>query len=322
MDSCRNFRTGLPFVAFGGLVCLVLAFWWNHAGVPDPRSQETASIRLMGTVRDGELREISGLAASCRYPDCFWVHNDSGDSSRIRLVSDEGETLAVGSFGGAENRDWEDCACFQWQQRSWILVGDVGDNGRSRDRCCLYLVPEPDLQPRPGQVAEFHSDCIAIPFRYSGGPNNCEAVSVDCTAGQVLLVEKLELAGGAGRTAAVHSLDIRAWLEGWLPAGNEVQILERIGGVPLAAVTGMDISPDGRQMVVRNYFQALHAVRESGQAWGESLESAGWVPLVLPVEAQGEAIAIGRNGRELFTTSEFAHQPIWRVALPDRESKK
>ena len=82
----------------------------------------------IGTINDGRLSEISGIVASSRYPETFWVHNDSGNPAELFLIDQGGAVLARLQLKGAKNRDWEDICAFRYKGQLYLCVGDVGDN--------------------------------------------------------------------------------------------------------------------------------------------------------------------------------------------------
>src|SRR5690606_40093178 len=61
-------------------------------------------------------REVSGIVPSRQWPGVFWVHNDSGDETRIYPIRLDGSLFASARsadapgvlIGGVVNSDWED----------------------------------------------------------------------------------------------------------------------------------------------------------------------------------------------------------------------
>ena len=49
-------------------------------------------------LKDNRINELSGLVVSFKSDDLIWVHNDSGDESRIFLINKKGETLSTFNF--------------------------------------------------------------------------------------------------------------------------------------------------------------------------------------------------------------------------------
>jgi len=63
-----------------------------------------------GTLQDPALVEVSGIAASTRYPSTLWAHNDSGDTARLFAITDAGADRVTFTLSGATANDWEDIA--------------------------------------------------------------------------------------------------------------------------------------------------------------------------------------------------------------------
>jgi hypothetical protein len=308
------------FAALGGVAAIGLAGWSSRSGVPRPQDQETDQARWIGTVRQRELSEVSGIAISHRHPEHFWMHNDSGHPAEAWLVGLAGEARLRCPLPGITNDDWEDIASFRWRDKTIVLIADVGDNAACRATCQLYLFAEPDVEPHPGQLLEHPiAEVRRVDFMYSDGPRNCEAAGMDPASGQVILIEKLDGRADASLKAGVYSLDLSALLDGQTSGESPLEA-PRIGETPIRLVTALDISTDGQRLACRNYFQHFLLDRHESQAWADALSSAKWPAQQLPVEFQGEALALAPDALSIFTASEFANQPIWQVQLSGVES--
>ena len=77
-------------------------------------------------------------------------------------------------------------------------------------------------------------------------------------------------------------------------------------------MAGGDFHRDGVTLVIRTRTEAFIYRREEGATLREALlEEPFRVPL--PEEPQGEAIAFGVEGGNLYTTSESRNQPIYHL---------
>jgi len=84
-------------------------------GTPDTSSPldlcgADAQHSVTGYVSDGALDEISGLTASRRTSNRYWVHNDSGDGPHLYAINSAGSLRQTVSLSGVSPRDWEDIA--------------------------------------------------------------------------------------------------------------------------------------------------------------------------------------------------------------------
>lgn len=261
--------------------------------------------RELARIADPRIDESSGLAASVRYRDAFWTHNDSGDSARLFLIDRSGRTLGVVRLEGTTAFDWEDIASYRSGGEGWILVADVGDNSRRREYGVLHLLREPEIRvPGEGEeapVVEVAPDS-QIRFRYEDGPRDCEAVAVDPTESAIYLLSK-ELA-----VSRIYSLPIPA------PGSEGPHVAGFVAEVRLPYPNAMDISPDGRRAVVLTYGDAHEFSRAAGEPWSRAFSRAPRA-VKAPVRPQGEAVCYGPDGRTLYLTSENAHQPLWEIPV-------
>jgi hypothetical protein len=113
--------------------------------------------RLAGLITNGELDEVSGIAASRVHDDVLWAVEDSGNPARLYAISRRGRVLARYSLEGAKNKDWEDLASFDLDGKHYLLLADTGDNGGQRRDFILHVFEEPSslrngtLKPAAGR---------------------------------------------------------------------------------------------------------------------------------------------------------------------------
>jgi PKD repeat protein len=261
----------------------------------------------VGTVNDRALTEISGLAAS-RRADVLWAHNDSGDTSRIFLLDAAGKRLATYDLG-VPAEDWEDMAIGPGPDatKSYLYVGDIGDNEEKRASVVVWRVEEPDPKAASGGKVTG----TPLYLRYPDGAHNAETLMVD-TNGDLYVVGKRDDGVSAVWLAAAPQIE---------GTPDEPRTMEKIGeivfgkaGLPGSPkATAGDISADGKRVVVRTYDSAFLWVRE-GVSVAEALKHPPCVAMVAD-EIQGETIAFSPGGTAYFTTSEEVKQPLWRFGL-------
>jgi hypothetical protein len=247
-----------------------------------------------------EIVESSGVAASWRRRGAFWTHNDSGDAPRLFAFDSSGKDLGTCELRGTEAIDWEDIASFEQDGKSWLLVGDVGDNGHLRKSYQLYLCEEPD----PGTVS---TATQRIEFRYEDGPHNCESIAIDAANRTVLLSTK-----AIGITSQVFQLSLPATLT------KETLIARKIATIPVPIAVAMDISPDSRQAVVLTYGDAFVFSRMPMESWHQAFARAPRL-VKMPIRVQGESVCFGCDGRSLYLTSEKRPAPLWEVPFAQTE---
>ena len=152
------------------------------------------------TIKEKSISESSGLVASRSTPGAYWTHNDSGDGPFIYAFDTRGDSFGVFRVNGAEARDWEDIAAGPGPQanKSYLYIGDIGDNDAKRDEIVVYRVAEPTLtattrkltKVRPGST----EPAEAIRLKYPDGKHDAEALLVHPTTGNIYIVNKVPIA--------------------------------------------------------------------------------------------------------------------------------
>jgi hypothetical protein len=244
---------------------------------------------------DAAVDESSGLAASRRNPALVWTHNDSGDDPVVHCADRRARSCGAWRVTGATARDWEDMAVGPGPEagRSYLYLGDIGDNLEDQPRVSVFRVPEPAAPAAAGSLAATEP-AERITLRYADGPRDAEALLVHPDTADIYVVTKERASAGVYKAG---------------PGG----VLERIAtlAVDVVPVTGGDISPDGRRVVLSTYASGfeleLPATADGGfdAVWRRPLR-----PVDLPPRAQGEAIAYRMDGDALLTTSEGVPAPL------------
>ncbi|MDR6864293.1 hypothetical protein [Phycicoccus sp. 3266] len=269
------------------LGCALLAAGAARAGGPAALSTRAAyaagpAVPRDFHIEDPRVTESSGLARSVRHPHVVWTANDSGDSARIFAVdTGTGRTVGVHTFG-APVRDVEALAV---TPQGRVLVGDIGDNGRSRDHVTVYWFDEPALGDTTGGWSSW--DLV-----YPDGPHDAESLAVDPRTGRVVVVTK---AGSGG----VYALPAR-------PSRARENRLVRVGDGPAVATDAVWLA-DGSALAVRTYTQLVLLDRRTFAVRASAL---------LPLQPQGETLALDPDGPGLLAGSEGRGSLVQRVAVP------
>jgi hypothetical protein len=252
-----------------------------------------------GTTADAALTEISGVVQSRAHPGVLWVHNDSGDSARVFAIDKSGATLHQYALGGATAVDWEDIAIAPGVSGGpdTLLLGDIGDNGKTRADVVVYSIAEPDPATDTATPA-----ATAHHLVYPDGPHDAESLFFDPVTNDLFIVTK-ELSGQSvvyRKTGGLSSPDTTLTAVATLDLGL-VQL-----------VTGADIAADGSAIALRTYGAVFVWSRNSGETVADAFTRA---PCHAPsaTQQQGEAIGIDPNGRGYVLLSEGTFQPIWHV---------
>lgn len=298
-------------IPFAGLTVLCAA-----AAAPLPRYGPG---KLLADLDASLLPEVSGLAASRRNPGLLWAHNDSGDGPFVYALDRRGKTRGVFRVPGATAIDWEDMAWGpdETGKGRFLFVGDIGDNARRRATGVVYVVPEP-LVGGGGPVGtrtvprRFGGPVVRRVFTYpDGGAHDAEALLVHPKTGAILVVTK-ETSGVAG----VYRFPPRASNSDASP-----QTLTRVATVTIKnedhffpnRVTGGDIAPDGRRVVLCTYARAYEWTLPASADF-ETIWKTRPSVVALPTSLlQSEAICYSANGRALLATSEGVSAPLYEL---------
>lgn len=284
-------------ICLTALVAALLA--WHVPGVSGATAvgKYGPPVRL-AYLQDELITESSGIAASRRRHDLFWTHNDSGDEPLLYAFDRHGRALGTFAVTGATAIDWEDIAAGPGPAGPSLYIGDIGDNGRRRDDCVVYRVPEPRVSTtRASDIAETAA-AERFPFRFPDGRRNAETLMVHPRSGEVYIVTKGEDPPVVYRFPRPLRRDQRVTLER----------VATLGGI-FAHLTGGDIAPDGRRLVVRDYLLAYEYFLPVGRPF-TAIFRAKPVRIRLANERQGEAITYRSDGCALLTTSEGRPTPL------------
>jgi hypothetical protein len=257
--------------------------------------------KLVGRLENPRIKESSGLVWGRRNAGVIWTHNDSGDGANFFAINKAGEDLGVWEYPGVRPVDWEDIASVKLDNIDYLLLCDVGDNKATRKSCAIYLVPEPAVDPdKRGQKGEVRV-VKTMRFSYEDGPHNCEAVMVDPIDKTVILVTKV-LLGECG----VYTLSMKEAID--------ARYAKKLTSLRIAIVTGGDISPDGRRMVLVTMGPAYEYHRLPGESWKSAMTREPR-EIALPPRYQGESICYGPDGKTIYVGSEGEKSVLWELPV-------
>ncbi len=160
---------------------------------------------------------------------------------------------------------------------------------------------EPLIAPGGGvEVATLQNverfDCV-----YPDGPHDAEVLLVDPDTGIPYIVTK----------AVNQETNVYRFPD--VPVPGESVVLEWVTTLESRAfLTGGDVAVDGSRVVLRDYLAAYDYPRSTGGGFDEIFSET---PCMLPlaVELQGESLAIGPSGLDIYTASEGFEGPIHKA---------
>ncbi len=256
------------------------------------KGQETA-----GQIKERKINEASGLAASRINKGILYTHNDAGDKSHLFMIDDKANFIGTLRLGGAKLRDLEDLAIGPGPEEgvNYLYVGDIGNNQKYLNGMTVYRLPEPDLSQfsLSEEKGIYEIDISAydvIRFTYPDGRRDAETLLIDPLTRDLWVVSKRE----------VHVHTYKASYP--QTTGKEFE-LEKMGNLDVFNIVAGDISPDGKEILLKSYEQIFYWKRDSAQSLQESFLSTP-VSLSYIPEPQGEAISWSSDGDMFYTLSE------------------
>jgi len=281
----------------------------NSNKTSNQTSKNYGEPKVIGKISTDEIKEGSGLVASKCSENVFWTHNDSGDDAYVFALDDKGEKRATYKVKGAKNIDWEDIAETKGESgECFLYIGDFGNNARVRTEHTIYKVKEPtefskDSSRKNPQTTE---DAEAIKFSYPDIRHDAETLLVHPQTKDIYVITK-RLTGAAGVYKLKANYDKSA-----------VNKLEKITDLSVPAVpegflTGGDISPDGKRVVICDYFFAYEFSLPDNAKNFDDIWKEKPVKIELGTREQGEAVAYSTNGNSIFATSENKNSPLIEV---------
>ena len=267
---------------------------------------------------DSRMDETSGIAASRANPGYFYVHNDSGDSSRFFAIKPDGHLRGIFYFNGDPRlgslgvKDCEDIAVGIGPDSgaSYVYVGDIGDNFSHRKYITIYRIKEPGLPadtstsvPARLTIGRLRADPLFL--QYPDGPRDAETLMADPIDKLLYIVSKRE------DSVHVYStpLDFRA---------HDTVTLTRNTNLYFSGkgkwITAGDISAKGDQILIKSYRKVYYWRRPAGEPVWKTLQHT---PTLLPyfVEPQGEAIGFSIDGKSYYTVSEGVKPELYYYRL-------
>ncbi|GGH13826.1 hypothetical protein [Mucilaginibacter phyllosphaerae] len=257
-----------------------------------------------------EMDETSGLAASAISPDIYYAHNDSGDTSRFFAITADGKLKSTIYFGGDHIRPVRDCEDIAVgpgpvKGKSYVYIGDIGDNGSSRSFIVVYRAQE---NKKWATDSLMHILPVQLNVKYPDGPKDAEAMAIDPIQKLLYIITKRRDSVGVYTTPLNYK------------ANDTVTLTFRArlffkGLKPFKWITAADISHDGQQILVKSYEKVYYWKRQANEPVWQTLQRSPR-ELTYKQEKQGEAIAFTPDGKGYYTTSEGIYAPIYYYQTP------
>jgi hypothetical protein len=264
--------------------------------------------KVIGKIASPDVIEASGIAVSKCQPDVFWTHNDSGDDAFIFAFNSAGANLGTWRVTNAQNHDWEDIAEFKDSKgQCFLYIGDIGDNGQKREFRTIYRIREPQVSAE----SKDKTRASALPtepaeaLNYSGDnmKPDSETLMVHPAAGDIYVLTK-----SRKDPSSVYKINPAF---GAAEVQKAVRIAEiKVPSVPFGLLTGGDISPDGRHVVLCDYLNGYELSLPAGVTAFDEIWKQQPVEINLGDRDTGEAVGYGADSNTIYAVTEGKNAPL------------
>lgn len=276
----------------------------------DSESEYSAPV-VTGTVKSPDITESSGIAASRCQDDVLWTHNDSGDDAFIFAINSAGGHLGTWKVPNAQNIDWEDIAAYKdTAGKCFLYIGEIGDNKSKRHVHAVYRLQEPVVVPSASQSTRkaplMTDNAEMLKFTYPDYDQDAETLMVHPKTGDIyVLTKRVSGPSGVYRIKPDFAAD---------EAQKSQPVAEiSVPAIPNGLLTGGDISPDGRRVIICDYTRAYELVLPENALNFEDIWKQIPRSIELGKRKGGESIGYSANGASLFATSEKQNSPVIEV---------
>lgn len=243
----------------------------------------------LAELKNKRLEEISGTVASINNPGFFWVHNDSGNDAEVFLIDDNLKILLTCTIKDGVNRDWEDIAVGPGPEhgKNYLYIAEIGDNFSQYDTKYLYRFEEPVWDKKTSTQTIHHVDTIAFSLDVR---KDAEAIFLDHQTKDLYVISKRDEPVWLYRLPFPQPL-------------NETIVAEKLISLPFTRIVAADLTPDGKQLLMKNYEHIYYWERKPDQSLVDMLSEK---PFEVPytIEPQGESITWARDLSGFYTLSE------------------
>lgn len=303
------------FVIFMALVSISSAACHSSVvgdGEPPSFDKEKSAYegpKIIGKIQSDEITESSGIAASLCQPDVIWTHNDSGDGAFIFAINSAGKHLGTWKVQNSQNTDWEDIAGFKdGKGKCYLYIGEIGNTNNKDQRAehKIYRVAEPAVRPPDSNSTRknpLQTEPVAtLAFSYPDSRQDAETLMVHPVTGDIYVVTKHR-----SKPASVYKL--KPVFDASAVKAEKISDIT-VPAIPNGFLTGGEIAPDGKRVIICDYFAGYEFVLPDGASNFDEIWKQKPFVVELGDRKQGEAIGYSADGLSILATSEGKHAPI------------
>jgi hypothetical protein len=274
------------------LICVIVLMTACSTGESN-RNKQTGFLpgRRLAELKDKNLKEISGIAASINNPSLLWAHNDKGNDAEIYLLDENLNIKLTCKIKGIDNRDWEDIATGPGPDpdKNYLYVGDIGDNDAQYPFKFIYRFEEP-VWKEGGEQALTISSFDTITFELPDKRKDTEALLIDPVTKNLYVISKRE------KPVYLYELEFPY-------STKETLTATKLDALPFSQIVAGDISADGNEILIKDY-KSVYYWKNTGRKSVATVLRAPAIQLPYEREPQGEAITWAHDGKGFYTLSE------------------
>lgn len=273
--------------------------------------------------------EISGISRGQRTENLghFWAVDDGRISPAViqAMRASDGSNRGEWTLTAGTGVDLEDIASARIQGQPYLWVCDTGDNAGVRATINLFRIKEPIITGSNGTLAGSDVDYMTIVANYPASPvgeggtasRDAESCFADPSTGDLYVLTK--------RTTQVQVFMLPFALtysgtQTMTYLGDMFQLpnTNQASGANGGRAVGADISPNGKEILVKNYEDIFHFKRTNILSTTTIYSALTATPTTIEAyvgggrpsshpngEPQGESVAFDDNGQNIYTASEY-----------------
>ena len=285
----------------------------NVVGGGEPPSFDRAKSlydepKVVGKMESTAITESSGIAVSKCQQDVIWTHNDSEDGAFVFALNSKGKALGTWRVPNARNTDWEDMAGYKDARgKCYLYVGEIGNtNNNERAEHKIYRILEPTvnesdsnstrkdpIQTEPAEI---------LSFSYPDARQDAETLMVHPVSGEIYIVTK-------HRSSPAGVYKLKPVFDDAVIKAIKISDLT-VPAIPNGFLTGGDIAPNGKRVIICDYFAAYEFTLPSGSGNFDEIWKQKPIVVELGERKQGEAIGYAADGLSIYATSEGKLAPL------------
>lgn len=273
--------------------------------------QKWSGPQVIGKLNTDFIDESSGIAISEKYSDRMYNINDSGSGPVVFTTKLNGQDTKQIKINNYRPYDTEDLSLGPCMGESCLFIADIGDNKKVRDYISIIAIPESKM----GEGIEVVDPLFKMNLKYPHAKHNAEAMVVHPSGDIYILTKEKDKENRQAFPAKLFKVERNDIVSKGVGSAvlKEVATFDIPYLVPnhsykKRVVTGMDISKDGRTLLILTYKAVLEIDINFDSLIGFDLRNLDpgkdFSLLATKDLEQQEAIAYGVTGRDFIYTTE------------------